>query len=193
MHRLNDFIGRQLVKGEEVLWSGQPDPSMVFSKADVVLIPAGVLWAAMAIFFSAEILSASKADSSDAPLIVFFAVPFTLLAFHATLGRFVFRRWVKSRTHYVVTNERVLALSRVFGDNVHAWFLDEIDQLTTVKSKRGAGSIWFGEAPWWLVFLGSSVLDAPAALPGNLGPVVFYDLRDVNRVYDLVNELRSSG
>ena len=189
--QLNDFFSRQLRKGERILWSGQPDLSIVFSKADIVLVPASALWAGMAIFFSSELVSAARANSSYVPLVIFFAVPFTLMAFHATLGRFVLRRCVKSRTYYLLTDQRVLALGRMFGDSAHETFLDDIDQVTTVRTWRGAGSLWFGKAPGWLLFLGTSVFDFPNSLAEGIGPVAFYDLRDADQVYSLVAELKS--
>ena len=191
--QLNDYFARQLGKGEEVRWSGQPDLSMVFSKADFLLIPASLLWAGMAIYISSEIISAAKANSSYVPLVIFFAVPFTLMAFHATLGRFVLRRWMKSRMYYLVTDQRALALTRAFGDSTHEAFLDDIDRIRVVRTRRGAGSIWFGNAPWWLVFLGTSAFDFPSVLAESMGPVAFYDLRDVDRVHDLVAALRRGG
>jgi hypothetical protein len=116
MYEASGVIAAQLHKGEEVLWSGEPDTRMVFSTGDIALVPASPLWAAMAVYFSAELLAAASIDSTAAPFVLFFAVPFTLMAFYATVGRFVFRRWVKSRTHYAVTNERVMDLTRIFGE-----------------------------------------------------------------------------
>lgn len=191
MYGMNNFIGRELRKGEEVLWSGHPDRAAFLSKGDIILVPASLLWSAMALSFAIPMLSAVRTDNDVLPFVLFFAIPFAVMAVYCMFGRFAFRLWVKSRTHYLVTNERVVALSKVFGNNVHASFIDEIGLVNSVRSMRGAGSIWFGDAPWWMINLGSSALDSPVPLPGGPGPVVFYDIRGANEVRELITELRS--
>jgi len=190
MYGLNDFVGTELQQGERVHWSGQPALAAIFSKGDLVLVPASLLWSAMALSFAVPMLLALRDDADALPFAVFFAVPFGVMAFYAIIGRLLFRLWVKSRTHYLVTDERVLALSRLFGTNVQATFLDDIGPLKSVGSTRSTETIWFGDAPWWMIFLGSSLLDSPLPLPGGPGPVVFYDVREAARVRELVADLR---
>ena len=115
------------------------------------------------------------------------------MAFYAIIGRLIFRMWVKSRTHYVVTDARVLAFTKLFGTNVHASFLDEIFEIESAGSLGARETLWFGEIPWWMRLLGAGVLDSPAPLPGNPGPVAFYDIREAGRVRELVTnpELRN--
>lgn len=191
MYEASGVVRGQLRKGEEVLWSGRPDRAVVFSAGDLILVPASLLWSAMALSFAIPMLSAARTGADAVPFVVFFAVPFILMAFYFTVGRLIFRLWVKSRTQYLVTNERVLALSRLFGNNVHASFLDEISEVHGVRSMRGTGTLWFGDAPRWMVILGSSALDSPFQLPGTLGPVVFYDIREADRVRQLVTKAES--
>lgn len=191
MYRLNDFVGRELYKGERVLWSGQPERAAIFSKGDLVLVPASAIWSAMALSFAIPMLAALREDADALPFVVFFAVPFTLMAFYAIVGRLIFRLWAKGRIHYLVTNERVLAVSKLFGTNVQASFLDEISEVKTAGSMSGTRSIWFGEPPWWMILLGSSVLDSALPWPGGPGPVAFYDIRQSERVRELVTDVES--
>ena len=132
---------------------------------------------------------AAVSDDPDVlPFVIFFAAPFTVMATYALVGRLIFRLWAKGRIHYLVTDERVIAVSRLFGTNVQASFLDEISEIKTAGSMAGTTSMWFGEAPWWMILLGSSVLDSPLPLPGCSGYVAFYDIRQAERVRELVSD-----
>ena len=171
-----------------MLWNGQPELAAVFGKGDLVLVPASLLWSAMALSFAVPMFSAALNVGAALPFVVFFAAPFTIMAFYAIIGRLIFRMWVKSRTHYLVTDERVLAVTRIFSSNVHASFLDEISEVRSVRSLRGTETLWFGDAPWWKMFLGACVLDSPFPLPGGTGPVAFYDVRKAGEVRELIKD-----
>ena len=47
-----DVFESDLLRDEEILWFGQPDPSILLTKLDVFLIPFSVLWAGFAFFAS---------------------------------------------------------------------------------------------------------------------------------------------
>jgi len=125
-------------------------------------------------------------DPDALPLIIFFAFPFTVIVIYALIGQLIFRPWTKSRTYYVVTDERVMAITKRFGRSVHASFLDEITAIKSAGSLHGSSTLWFGEPAWWVVLLGAGLLDSPAPSLGDDGPVAFYDIREAARVRDLV-------
>lgn len=192
MYGADANIDGELLKGERVLWSAQPNLTAVFCRGDLFLVPASLLWSAMALSFAVPMLWAAVNGAEAAlPFVVFFAAPFTGMAFYAMIGRLVFRMLVKSRTHYFVTDERVLAMTRLMGSTVHASFLDEITGVTSMPSTRGAETIWFGEPPWWKKLLGACALDSPIPFAWNTGPVAFYDIRDADQVRQLVRAANS--
>lgn len=48
-------IQPELVTGESILWTGQPDTSIVFHKDDLYLIPFSLLWGGFAIFWEGAV------------------------------------------------------------------------------------------------------------------------------------------
>lgn len=183
---VSDYISRELNKGERVLWSGRPDIWAVLCKGDLVMIPASILWSAMALSFAIPMFRALGEDSDALPFVIFFGAPFTVMAVYALIGRFFVRMWIKSRTRYLVTDERVVAVTRTISSNVRASYLDEIAGIESASSLRGRQTLWFGDAPWWMKLLGAGMLDSPTPLPAGEGPVVFYDIREADRVRELV-------
>ena len=127
-------IAGELHKGERVIWSGRPDLAAVLCKGDVILVPAALLWSAMALSFAIPMFLSVREDSDALPFVIFFAAPFTVMAVYALIGRLIYRVWVKSRTRYVVTNERVIAVTRNIGRNVQACYLDEIAGIKSAGS-----------------------------------------------------------
>ena len=69
-----------LLREEKILWSGQPDTSVHFTRADIFLVPFSLLWGGFAIFWELGALGIffSKSDSSDGMAIIFpiFGIPF---------------------------------------------------------------------------------------------------------------------
>lgn len=90
----------------------------------------------------------------------------------------------------MVTNRRVLSLTDAFGRHVYAAYIDRIPSMKTSAGKDGIGTIWFGNTPWWVSFYGNTGLEFFGWMYGE-PPVVFYDIREVAEVSDLVNELRN--
>ncbi len=46
----------ELLKDEKILWSGQPETKVLFTRADVFLAPFSVLWGGFAIFWEVSVL-----------------------------------------------------------------------------------------------------------------------------------------
>jgi hypothetical protein len=97
-----------------VLWAGRPNPSVIFHREDLLLIPLRLMWGGCAIFWEASVLGLfSFGHSRPAPS--FFArwgIPFVVLGQYAIWGRFLTADWRKRRTFYAVTNRRVLAVRK---------------------------------------------------------------------------------
>jgi hypothetical protein len=105
-------------------------------------------------------------------------------------GRFWYKKWAKKRTHYAVTSRRVLSLANAFGRHLHAAFIDRIPSTKTSVGKDGIGTIWFGNTPWWVSVYGNTGMEFFGSMYGE-NPVVFYDIKDITEVSQLVSELRN--
>ena len=56
----------ELIQGESIEWSGQPDPNVLFTKADIFLVPVTLIWSGgivSSIFGSSGIFRDFERDS----------------------------------------------------------------------------------------------------------------------------------
>ena len=104
-----------LVDGEEIRWTGRPDPSVNFDRRDLTLIPFSIAWAGFAIFATAGFVkgyieAAGSGGQEGSFLFLALAAMFSLLGLYLLVGRFFNKRWHKLRLYYALTNYRVLIL-----------------------------------------------------------------------------------
>jgi hypothetical protein len=141
-----DFTGR-LLNGERVLWLGRPSQGLLFTSRDWLMIPFSLLWGGFAIFWEATVLQ----TRSSAPLLFkLWGVPFILIGLYLIAGRFVFDAWIRRKTRYALTNQRILiARSGGFG-TFTAVGLDGVPDVQLKAQANGRGTMHFGRpAPNW--------------------------------------------
>ncbi len=184
-----EVFGSDLLRDERILWSGQPDPSILLSKADIFIIPLSVLWAGFAFVVSGVLVALVIRGETVALVGGIIAWPMGLMGLYILFGRFLYNRWVRRRTHYAVTDLRVLALTNALARDLATAYLTDIPAVSKSVRADGTGSLWFGNAPWWVVILGSHAMDtfmSPAGVP-----VAFYDVPRVDEVHELANRVRA--
>lgn len=94
-----------LVNGEYVLWQGRPEKGNLLSKSDIFMIPFSIIWCGFAIFWE------TTAIMGGAPF--FFAlwgIPFVCVGLYIVFGRFIWTAWTRKRTHYVITNKKIIRM-----------------------------------------------------------------------------------
>jgi hypothetical protein len=176
-----------LLSGERILWTGRPDPNRLLSGKDAFLIPFSLLWGGFAIFWEGSVLFFMATGPSGPP--IFFAlwgIPFVVVGQYLIWGRFIGKRWLRRRTAYAVTDERVLALR---GGSLQSMFLKSLPALNQTTRADGSGSLEFGNSP---VPFGYGVwantgMDFFAM--GRIG-MAFYDIDDVANVARLIDQAR---
>jgi hypothetical protein len=79
--------------GEKLLWSGRPDPSVVFAPTDIIAVPFGVIWLGISLAWEAGV------GAVAAPTVFkLVGVPFVLVGVYLIVGRFFVRVVRKRRT-----------------------------------------------------------------------------------------------
>jgi hypothetical protein len=90
--------------GEQLLWSGRPDPDVRLTPADGFLIPFSILWTSFALFWE---IGVATADNTS-PIGAVFGIPFLAVGCYMVAGRFIYKRYRKQRTAYGITPQRAL-------------------------------------------------------------------------------------
>jgi hypothetical protein len=155
---MNDFQSFQpfqhyLFPGERILWSGQPSHGLMLSRSDIFAIPFSVLWGGFAIFWNYQAWTDFPESGPDW-LFRLWGLPFLAMGLYIMFGRFFYDAWVRRRTYYAVTTERVLIYrtspwSKLTSRDVGALPMFELTEHrdgtgTIVFDSEDVGYSWFG-------------------------------------------------
>lgn len=184
-------VQRELVPGENLVWAGQPKTSVVFHKEDAFLIPFSLLWGGFAIFWEAGV-SGMWGSQAHGPWTfgMLWGVPFVLIGQYLIWGRFFYVAWLKARTHYAVTNRRVIAVQDSWKRQMASAYLDSLPSLIKEVGSSGIGILRFDQPqPMWGRNRGFGAWNGLSIA----GTPTFVDIEDVDSVYRLVSDLRESA
>lgn len=184
-----EVFREDLLKDEELLWTGQPEITQHFTGADIFLVPFSLMWGGFAFFWEAMVLAEiPKGIPIAFPL---FGTPFVIIGIYFIFGRFVYKKAKKRNTFYAVTNKRVLTLTKMFGRNLKAAFIDKIPSINKSIRSNGIGSIRFGNTSFFASMYGNTGMDFFGSFYGDNDVPTFYDIKDADKVFSLVNDLRN--
>jgi hypothetical protein len=169
----------ELLDGEEILWMGQPESWMLFSKHDLYLIPFSLFWCAIAFsFLRVGVFS-------------LFALPHMLMGAYLLIGRFFYKFWRKTNTYYAVTNQRILIQSGLFGNKLETLAIANLPSVNRSGWLGGIGNVTFDLTPrksWWMR---GQVDYSNTGLEFFGGDVTgFYDIREAIEVHQLISQLQ---
>lgn len=167
-----NWVRPYLNPDEYVLWTGRPGRGRLLSGNDVFMIPFSILWCGMAIYIE------HTAFSSNAPLFFkLWGIPFVLFGLYITVGRFIHMAYLRRRTQYAVTNQKLIS---VCGQKVHILRgNDRLEMRITVRSD-GSGTIRFGPERGYAY----ANRQREAAWPG--AGFAFENIADVARIEQIV-------
>ena len=157
------------------------------------MIPFSLLWGGFAIFWEVTAISGlEKGHDASFPI---FGLPFVVIGLYFIVGRFLYKAWRKRRTHYAVTDRRVITLERTpRGQRIQAAFVDLIPTVNKRVRRDGSGTIIFGNRSVFAQLYENTGMEFMSfGLWGDTSAVSFYDLPNVAEVDDLVRRLRSEG
>lgn len=175
-------LADQLHRGERLLWTGEPDPSVLFTGSDVFLVPFSLLWCGFTTFWIHGVVS------SGAPVaVVAFGGVFAVIGLYVLVGRFVVKRWTEERIRYAVTDQRALVIT---GSS----------SVSDADLRRASVSVRYGRGRRHVtVTVGPGGGWSPAAVYANTGMDVFgmrgpqqFGLYDVADVEGLTRALKTA-
>ena len=173
-----------LQPGERVLWSGGPDPNVWLSRGDLVLIPLTVLALIASVVWSRGLLPITG------PWGAVVVIPVIAFALYVTFGRFLYKRWMKRRTSYRLTTDRVLVL--VDGAIALESQFDRRSIEVRRSSKRSHATIVFHRGSLWFVGPGWNGNTGLEPLMFGRRPVAFYDVADAGPLLEQIGRLKRS-
>jgi len=167
---IGSLLQAELSDGESVLWASQPRQGVYLRPADALFIPFTVLWTGFAIFWTVTV------NSSGGGRFALFGVPFVLVGFFMTVGRFFVDAYFRARTVYAVTNRRLIILRTRGRRSSHSTDLRSLGTVGLKEQSTGRATITYGQAvpppssarrqrPWRWPLSGS----APASTPSKTG------------------------
>ena len=142
-----DALSAELLSGESIHWSGQPNRSVIFHPDDALMIPFSLAWGGFAIFW---LLGASgiwdvfsnKPNHSFQIFGIIWGTPFVVIGQYMIWGRFLYERWKKRRTFYILTNRRALIIEQgLRGRKTTSVYLSDLSIVDKRIRNDGIGDI----------------------------------------------------
>jgi hypothetical protein len=174
----------ELGRDEQLLWSGMPRQGLCFRSSDWLAVPFSLMWGGFAIFWEY-----SASTTRDAPIFMtLWGIPFVLIGLYMIVGRFFGDAFLRSRTYYGVTDQRVIIVDGLFNRQVKSLPLTTLSDISLSERSNRSGSITFGTNNFPFASLGRS-------WPGmgrQMAPA-FDSIDEVRRVYALIREAQQSA
>ena len=183
----DDLLNRELTSGERLLWNGMPAGGIHFRPGDVFAIPFSLLWGGFAIFWEYSVLHTPQAGGTRG-FFALWGIPFVLIGLYLIAGRFFVDAYMRARTRYAVTNQRVLILTTFAGQRVRSVSLRALGEMSLREWPGGTGTITFGSSPSFSF----------VALPGWPGAnrnvaAAFELIEGARNVYDLIRKAQNTA
>ena len=194
-------INQYLNKDEQVLWAGYPQANFIFTIWDMFYFSIG----ALCIWPLINRLLTGRHCIFEVGVIILFI---TFILFFFMVGRVLMRYYIRKRTIYFVTSERIVIFNSSNNRIVKKQDIKSIKRITKKIGRNGIGRVEFGKISIAQLVGENSGFDELAETKfakyftkintyfddeaDQMIPV-FYDIRDYEHVYDLVNGLKNSG
>ncbi len=179
MDDIASMFRNELSSGERLLWYGRPQQGPVLRPTDAFMIPFSLLWGGFSIFWEASVVIATAPSFFS-----LWGVPFVLIGLYMIIGRFFVDAYIRSKTYYAVTSERILIVSGMLNREVRSLSLKTLSDINLKLKGNGSGTILFGNS-----IFGAAFYDG-TPMPGSrrYQPPGFEFIENARTVYDLVRK-----
>lgn len=174
--------------GENLVWSGRPRQGLRFQAADLLLVPFSLLWGGFALVWETTALTmTTKIPMDKGPgyipvMFPLFGLPFVAMGLYMMIGRFFFDSWMRARTAYGVTNERVIIVSGLRTPSIQSLNLKTLTNISFTENGDGTGTIQFGAVP---MMVGAMMGTGWPMRTGQM-PICFDSIPAVKSVHDAI-------
>jgi hypothetical protein len=122
-----------------------------------------------------------------------FGIPFVVFGVYFAIGRFVAKARRRRRTHYALTDRRLLAIeNRSGGPIIQALFLDQVPAVSARMRRDGTGTLTFGQSPGgiWAMYEDTGM---EFFMGGAAAALSFRDVPDAALVAEAIDRARSEA
>jgi hypothetical protein len=179
----------ELSTGESLLWTGKPNPRVIFHASDWVTIPTGIFVAGFSIFWEAGVGGSGpwRGGGDPSSFMMLWGIPFIIVGQYMLWVRFLYAAWKKTRITYALTNERILVIVAPPQAKVISIYLRSVPGITKDVRADGIGTLKFGDTPPVWGARGTKMLAADGLYLNSATPV-FVDIDNASDVADQVTQ-----
>lgn len=180
----------ELIHGENILWTGKPDPWKLFTLADIFLIPFSFLFMKIALTGEYALFSALPENIFSLIYSVTINTLFVLLGFYYTLGRYIYKFLLRKNTIYAVTNKRILIKSTFFPKKLQVKFIKDAEVVNIKVRNNKSGDIVFGKNDFGTTMNNNAGLDLFFMFIKEPSIPAFYNIENVKAIHNLITDTR---
>lgn len=178
-------LRQELGRDERLLWNGVPKQGLLLRGTDFLAIPFSLMWGGFAIFWEHSVSSVK-----DAPIFMeLWGIPFVLVGLYMIVGRFFADAYLRKRTCYGVTDQRVIIMGGLFNREVKSLALNTLSDITFSDRSDQRGTITFAPSVFGFSMLGS----APWPGASKRMPPTFDLIDNARHVYALIREAQQAA
>ncbi|MCF4166265.1 PH domain-containing protein [Zavarzinia compransoris] len=167
--------------GERLLWQGRPRRGLVLGARDFFLIPFSLVWCGTVVAGAIDVLGRDGAFMPKAIMALMLAVGLFIL-----VGRFMVDAFVRGRTHYAVTNQRIVIFRHGPFGSIVSLNLDRLPALELKERPDRRGTLRFSATD-------SRRLNNGIWMPALDPSPQFLDIEDARNVYTIIDSQRSAA
>jgi hypothetical protein len=143
-----------------------------------------IFWEAMALFMTHKV----PKDGPGAVTLIFplFGIPFVLIGLYMIFGRFIVDAKRRSKTHYAITNQRIIVITGLRSLQIKSLNLRTLSDVSLSEKADKTGTITFGPTNPFTGWFGNM------SWPGmpQSGPS-FEMIQEAKKVYDLLRDAQA--
>jgi len=172
-------IERELDRGEQLLWFGQPSLGVKLHLPDLVLLPMGLLLTSFGIVIHPVALR-----NGWEPDNILGSLPLVLVGVYLLGGRWLWDAKRRARTVYAVTDRRIILVSGIFRTRVRSIDLRTLGDLSFIERRNGKGDFLLGSDAWGL----SCLIGTGLPLVTSLAPPLLESVDQARHVYEIIRD-----
>jgi len=137
-------LSSELRSDENILWTGQPDGSKLFTAGSGCLMGFGLFWLTFSLFWESIAIKAALTQGGGAWGMVLFGIPFVLIGLGLVVGLPFADYNTRKNTVYAITSQRVIVKIGAKMNKVTSYLITSQMSIQKFVQPSGRGAIKIG-------------------------------------------------